>query len=320
VRVAWASILPAFVACAGSSAVPAAPPAPDGFAHVDRVARVCAKIASCAHAHDAPRDRDPSACVDGWLARARPSDAAFLRCVGAAPTCAALDACAKERGGDPVAEAYCRAHPGSATACDGTHLVTCSDDDAAESTSVDCAALEGTCGEVHAGGLVSRGCLSPHLCPTGAPEARCDGDAILTCRDGAADRTRCDVGARCIEQTLADTHSTMCETPGHKHCADVGKARCDGGKLVQCVPHGHLGEERVVDCGAMGLACDSSSSKPVCALPGQRACESGAPRCSGDALAFCAGGRSFEVKCASLGFARCDPDGHGLEASCGSAR
>jgi hypothetical protein len=306
------------VACASSSPPPVVAAPPDGVSHVDRVARACAKIASCAHAHDAPRDRDPSACVDGWLARARPNDAAFLRCVSSAASCGALDACAKERGGDAIAAAYCRAHPGEPTACDDARLVICADDDLAESRSIDCAALSATCGESHAGGLVTRGCMSPTLCPAGAPDARCDGDAIVTCRDGAAERTACTKG-RCVEHR-GDTRSAMCESPGHDHCDDVGRSRCEGGMLVQCVPHGPLGERRVVDCGALGLACDGSSAKAVCALPGQRSCEAGAPRCRGDALAFCAAGRPFEVKCAEIGFARCDPDGHGLEASCGTAR
>ena len=315
----------AVVACGESSPTPPSvvPPTPDGFTHVERIARACAKIASCAHAHDAPRDRDPSACVDGWLTRGRPNDdGAFLRCVSTSSTCVALDACAKERGGDAVAATYCRAHPGEQTACAGGRLVTCSEDDPEESASVDCATMQATCGESHAaGGLVTRGCISPALCPAGSPDARCDsGNAIVTCRDGAVERTACAAGVKCVEHRGGEgVEAAICETGGHAHCKDIGKQHCNGGKLVQCVPHGQLGEERVIDCGAMGLACDASSGKPVCALPGQRACESGAPRCDGDALSFCAAGRPYKVKCGEIGFVRCDPDGHGLEASCGAS-
>ncbi len=327
--IAVAVAVSALLACGETSQAPppVAPVHPDGFAQVDRIARACAKIASCAHAHDAPRDRDPSSCVDGWLTRVRVrDDGAFLKCVVAAPTCAALDGCAKERGGDAVAATYCRAHPGEQTACAGGHLVTCSDHDPEESASVDCASMQATCGESHAaGGLVTRGCISPALCPTGAPDARCDGgNAIVTCRDGAVERTVCATGVKCVEHRSSDSRdpraeAAICETGGHAHCKDIGKQRCDGGKLVQCIPHGQLGEERVIDCGAMGLACDASSAKPVCALPGQRACESGAPRCEGDVLSFCAAGRPYKIACGEIGFVRCDPDGHGLEASCGSA-
>lgn len=309
-------------ACGPSAqtAPPTTPPPPDGFAHVDHVARACAKIASCAHAHDAPRDRDPSACVDGWLTRVTPTDdGVFLRCVNAATSCAALDACAKQRAGDPAAATYCRAHPGEPTACADGRLVTCVEDDPDESTSIDCAAMKATCGESHAaGGLVTRGCVSPALCPAGAPDARCDGNAIVTCRDGAVERTACAAGVKCVEHRGGDgVQAAVCEDGRHAHCKEIGRSRCDGGRLVQCIPHGQIGEERVIDCGAAGLACDASAAKPVCALPGQRACEAGAPRCEGDALAFCAAGRAAKVKCTDIGFARCDPNGHGHEASCG---
>jgi hypothetical protein len=53
------------LACHASPAV-----APGLSERIDRAARTCAKVASCAHPHDAPRDRDPSACVDAWVARA----------------------------------------------------------------------------------------------------------------------------------------------------------------------------------------------------------------------------------------------------------
>jgi hypothetical protein len=143
----------------------------------------------------------------------------------------------------------------------------------------------------------------------------------VTCREGAVERTTCAPGVKCQEHKGSDgVASALCESGDHQHCKDVGKSRCDGGRLVQCMPHGALGEERVVDCNAMGLACDASTGKPACALPGARGCVAGAPRCEGDALSFCAAGRPTKVACADLGFARCDPDGHGLEASCAPAR
>ena len=327
VAAATASAIAGIVAmggCQESGELPKTPSAfgalVDGGERIDGIARACVKLTSCAHSHDAPRDHDPAACVDWWLTSglAR-GDEAFASCVANARSCAAVDGCARERGGDAVAAEYCRDHAGEQTACVGTRRIVCSDDDPYESTSVDCAAMNATCGEVHvAGGLVVRGCASAALCPPGAPDVRCDGEgAIVTCRDGAVERTACAPGVRCKAAENDDgSRTAMCEGPGHAHCKEVGKSRCAEGRLVQCVPHGELGEERVTDCNALGLACDSSSGRPGCRVAGPRVCEGGASRCEGDALSFCAAGKPVRVSCAELGFSRCDPDGHGLDASC----
>jgi hypothetical protein len=160
--------------------------------------------------------------------------------------------------------------------------------------------------------------LSPNLCPQGAPEARCDGSmAILTCKDGVVERSACATGGHCEEHRTTDgAEAALCEAPGHAHCKDVGKSRCAGGKLVQCAPHGPLGEERVLDCGAIGLACDEAGGRAWCAVPGVRECDAAAARCAGEELSFCAAGHPVHVSCTALGFGPCDPDGHGLEAAC----
>lgn len=323
-RVAPFVVVVGLAACAPSTPPPppTAPSPQQAAQRVDHVARACAKIASCAHSHDAPRERDPSACVDWWLGHVKDGDA-FARCVDAARGCAAVDACVRERTGNAIAAAYCRAHPGEQTGCEGATLITCADDDPAESTATDCAALQATCGETRAaGGLVARGCMSAARCPAGAPEARCDGDgnAIITCRDGAVERTACAAGVKCEEHKANDgTLTALCEPPGHLHCNEVGKSWCDGARLVQCSAHGHTGELKVVDCASIGMACDAALAHPACALPGQRACSPAAPRCDGGSLSFCAAGRNVKIACDAIGFSKCDPDGHGLEASCATA-
>ena len=310
------------VACekiAPPAVVPTAPTAIEATANVETIARRCAKIASCAHSHDAPRERDPAACVDWWITHVRGDGAGFARCLDVATSCTAIDACLRERVGNATAAAWCRAHPGEQTACDHEHLITCAEDDAAESTVVDCGAMQATCGESRVGGLVTRGCLSPALCPAGAPEARCDGtSAIVSCHDGAIERTACAPGVRCEEQRASDgVQAALCGAPGHTHCRDVGKSQCDGSRLVQCVPHGRLGEQRVQECSALGLACDEGGGRAWCAVAGVRGCEAGTPRCAGEALQFCAAGHPVRVSCTALGFGACDPDAHGLEAACG---
>jgi hypothetical protein len=152
----------------------------------------------------------------------------------------------------------------------------------------------------------------------GAPEARCDGTgAIITCRDGAAEKTSCAAGVRCLETRPGDgTQSAMCDARDHVHCTTVGASRCDANHLMTCSPHGALGEARVVDCADAGLVCDTAGDHATCAFPGPRACTGSAARCDGDALSFCAAGRPIKVSCPQIGFERCDPDGEALEAAC----
>lgn len=311
------------VACHGGEP-PAAPAAAN---RLDRAARACAMIASCAHPHDPPRDREPGACVDAWLARP-PADVVPLEtCLTAAVGCAQVDGCARGRR-DDVATAYCRAHAGARAGCEGNHLVTCSEDDPAESTSTDCAAFGATCGDAkQSGGLVARACVSPALCPAGAPEVRCEGgSAFVSCHEGAVQRTACAAPAVCEERRGADGAVTaVCEPPKHRHCDAVGKRWCESGRLAACEPHGPLGEAVFTDCAAAGLVCDETrdahgvlGNTAACVAPGAHACEAARSptRCDGDALAFCAAGRQFRLPCRDLGFSACDPDAHGVEAAC----
>lgn len=302
------------IACRGGA--PAT--APELSVRLDRAARTCAKVASCAHPHDPPRERDPTACVDAWVARAAAEVGPFETCVAAAAGCEQVDVCLRARG-DAVATAYCRAHPGARSGCDGNRLVSCSEDDPSESSATDCAGFGAACGDSQAGGLLTRACLSPTLCPAGAPEVRCEGEHVIVgCRDGAVDRTACLGSAKCQEHRGPDgAPSAICEPPAHRHCDAVGKRWCEQGKLVSCLPHGPFGEASVADCAALGLACDEHAvAGPACVVPGPRGCEHAAARCDGDGLSFCAAGRRFRVACHDLGFGACDPDAHGVDAAC----
>lgn len=310
------------VAAACHAGAPPAEPAAATADRLDRAARACAMITSCAHPHDPPRERDPGACVEGWLARAAPEVEPLETCLAAAVGCGQVDACARGKH-DAPATAYCKAHAGARTACEGNRLVTCSEDDPGESTSVDCAAFGGACGDSkQAGGLVARACLSPALCPQGAPEVRCDAaaNAVVSCHEGAVERTACAAPARCEEHRAADgAVSVVCERPGHRHCDAVGKRWCEQGKLAACEPHGPFGEAVVTDCAALGLVCDERGDAAACVAPGAHACDKTPPRCEGDALTFCAAGRRFRMTCKDLGFSACDPDAHGVEAACTAA-
>jgi len=314
-------LLAAAVVVACHSANPAA--APSLAARIDAAARTCAKLASCAHAHDAPRDRDPAACVDAWIARAPAEREPVEACVVAAKDCAEVDACGRDRG-DAATAGYCRAHAGVRTGCEGSRLVTCSQDDPAESSAIDCAAFGATCGDLpQAGGLMVRACVSAALCPAGAPEVRCDGPgAVVTCHEGAVERAACPGAARCEEHQAKDgAASAVCEPPSHRHCDTVGKRWCEQGSLVQCQPHGPYGEPVVTDCASLGLACDEHAEPgAACVAPGPRSCEHAAPRCEGDdMLTFCAAGRRFRLSCRALGLGACDPDAHGVDAACSPA-
>ena len=274
-------VAPALVVVACHASGPA--DAPTAGDRLELTARICAKVTSCAHPHDAPRDRDPAACFDASMAHPVQESDPLEACILAARGCAAVDACARDRADAPTAS-YCRSHPGTRTGCDGNHFITCSPDDPAESTAVDCSAFGATCGDLPpAGGLMARGCISPRLCPPGAPEVHCDGAlAVVTCRDGATGRTACPAAARCEEHKGNDgAVSAVCESPDHRD------------------EHAEPGVSR--------------------AASGPRTCEHASPQCDGDTLTFCAAGRRFHVSCPQIGLGACDPDAHGVDAACAPA-
>ena len=179
--------------------------AASGEARLDAIARKCARIASCAHAHDAPRVRDPGRCVDYWLEHMNDAEEPLPACLGAASSCADIDRCLHAPASEAAAK-FCAAHPGMPTGCDGDTLVTCAKDDPTESTATPCHAVGGTCGETRgAGGLVSHACLSPVLCPPDVTRATCDeNNSVVACHDQAIERTPCRAGTRCRAHKDAD--------------------------------------------------------------------------------------------------------------------
>jgi len=175
------------VACAGATTGGPGLEAPDTTnGALARIARQCTLVASCADEHESSVFRTPQSCVDWYAVNAR-DEAPLADCVMNVKSCADMTTCTHARA-DAAAESFCRAHPGVQTTCDGNALFTC-EGEAEESTALDCRTLDATCGERNTGGLVVRGCVSPRLCPPGAPEQRCDtGDAVIDCEDGVAEK------------------------------------------------------------------------------------------------------------------------------------
>src|SRR5258707_12717658 len=113
-----AAVVILLAACHASSSVEALPEAPiapsptvDPSAWLGEVTRSCARAASCAHTHDAPRFGDPSACVDWWLTHLPGDRDALHTCLLAARTCDEGDACTHDLG-HPRAATFCAARRG----------------------------------------------------------------------------------------------------------------------------------------------------------------------------------------------------------------
>ncbi len=311
-------------ACGGQEPPPKPPPAPPPPGDppaLARIAAACARISACTRAHDAARFRDPSACVDWWLAEADASGKAdpLRKCLAEATSCETVSAC-MHGGGDARAAAYCSQRPGVVSGCDGDRLVSCGEDDAHESSVVDCAAMGASCREVKAaGGLVVRACWSAQKCPAGAPDARCDGPgAVISCRDGAYERVVCRPGTTCEEhKDEAGEPVAACELPGRRRCDLRGARHCENDRLVECDRTGHYSKVRVTDCVGFGLRCAGVGLRAGCYVPTNVECDKEMlPKCAGDSVVFCAAGRLAKISCPALGLGTCDPSARGPMAAC----
>lgn len=312
-------------ACGGQEPPPNAPSAAKPRkdpASLQQVSETCARIASCTHSHDAPRLRDPSACVDWWVAHGEGAAPDPLqKCFTQATTCEQITACI-HGGGDARAADFCAKRPGVVSGCDGDRLVSCGDDDAQESTVTDCTSLGASCREMKAaGGLVIRACFAPQKCPPGAPEARCDGnDAVISCHDGAIERAKCRPGTRCEEHKDDSGDATAsCQLPGRRRCDTLGARHCEGDRLVECSGQENAGKVRVSDCASFGLRCTGVGPRAGCYVPADVECDKEMlPKCAdgGQAVVFCAAGRLTKLSCASLGMGACNPTAHGPVAAC----
>jgi hypothetical protein len=312
-----ASGLAVWAGCGGS---PPVAPTPARFdPTLDDIARTCALMASCADAHDPTHLRSPSACTDYWLTNLR-AERSVLECLLLAKTCVAAERCTHPQS-DVGAAAFCEAHPGTLGTCDGNLLISCVEP-ADESVVVDCGTLAGKCTEQPvSGGLLVRGCLSPTLCPEGAPESRCEGDGyVVRCESGLAERDACPAGTRCVERVEAGERRASCEavaTADHpRRCNRPGLATCEGDRATFCTLVGQSAWLRTVDCAARGMTCGMRAGRAVCVVRGQPECAPGPSWCEGDAVVFCAAGHRARVPCASLGMARCEPGARGFEAAC----
>lgn len=312
------------IACGGSEPPPKPPvaaPPPKDPQFLSGVAGACAKIASCTNANDAPRLRDPGACVDWFVGKYDPADP-LQRCVEGAKGCEQVNACV-HGAGDPKAVEFCAKRGGVVSGCDGERLVSCGDASGAESYVVDCAKLGASCRETRAaGGIIVRGCFSAQKCPAGAPEARCDGNAVLTCRDGAMDRAPCKPGTNCEERKDgAGEAIATCELPGRRRCDLLGSRRCEGDRLVECERErgqtAAAAKARVSDCAGLGLHCSGVGPRAGCYVPSNVECDKEMlPRCELGKLVFCAAGRVTKLACSDLGLGPCNAHARGPMAAC----
>jgi hypothetical protein len=316
------SLFACLVACGGQeppAKPPPPPPAPKDPPALVGIAQACARVSACARSADSSRFRDPSACVDWFVSE--PKDA-FRACLLDAKGCDQVSTC-MHGGGDARAAAFCKERPGVVSACDGDRLVSCGEDDAHESSVVDCAAMGASCRESRlAGGLVVRACASPQKCPAGVPDTRCDGPgAVISCRDGAFERVTCRPGTACEERRdeSGDTLAS-CELPNRRRCTARGVRRCEEGRLVECTEAGMSGKAKIVDCVGAGLECAGTGPRAGCYVPTKIECDRELlPKCDGGSLVFCAAGRLARVGCSAIGLGACDPSARGSIAAC-SAR
>jgi hypothetical protein len=291
---------------------PVRPPARTDPPALRAVADACARASACA-----TRFTDPGACVEAWIESetAKEPDPLY-RCLIAAKTCGDVSTCLMG-GGDSRAASFCKQRPGVVSGCDGERLVSCEDEDSQESSVVDCSTLGASCREVKAaGGLVLRACVAPQKCPAGAPETRCDGeDAVVTCRDGTIERTRCKPGTRCQEHKDENgEQAASCQLPGGRRCTALGGRRCEGDRVVSCVGPGRV---QVSDCAGLGLVCSGTGPRAGCYVPNDVECDREMfPRCERGTLVFCAAGRTMRVACDSVGMSRCAARGRGARAIC----
>jgi hypothetical protein len=307
-------------ACGGSEPPPkppAAAPPPQDPQRLGGVASACAKIASCTNASEAPRLRDPGACVDWFVGKYDPADP-LQRCVEGAKGCDQVNACV-HGAGDPKAVEFCAKRQGVVSGCDGDRLVSCGDASFAESYVVDCAKLGAACRETKAaGGVIVRGCFSPQKCPANAPEARCDGNAVLSCRDGAMERVECKPGTKCGERKDGSGEAiATCELPGRRRCDLLGSRRCEDDRLVECERGPAATRARVSDCSGLGLHCQGVGPRAGCYVAENVECDKEMlPRCEQGKLVFCAAGRVTRLACADLGLGPCNTRARGSMAAC----
>lgn len=243
------------------------------------------------------------------------------RCVEGAKGCEQVNACV-QGAGDAKGVEFCAKRQGVASGCDGDRLVSCGDASGAESYVVDCTKLGASCRETRAaGGIIVRGCFSPQKCPAGAPEARCDGNAVLTCRDGAMERVDCKPGTKCEEHKDASGEAiATCELPGRRRCDLLGSRRCEDNRLVECergLSASAVKAARVSDCAGLGLQCNGVGPRAGCYVPANVECDKEMlPRCEQGKLVFCAAGRITKLACSDLGLGACNAHAHGPMGAC----
>src|SRR5262249_35554089 len=81
-----------------------------------------------------------------------------------------------------------------------------------------------------------------------------------------------------------------CETDAPRACSASGTKilQCDKGRLLS------------LDCGALGLRCETTAEGPGCATTSAM-CTEGSKRCDGNAAVSCYNGREVKVECEKAG-------------------
>lgn len=126
------------------------------------------------------------------------------------------------------------------------------------------------------------------------PVSHCDADGrAITCDKEQVQAVRdCPRGGEqcAIKDGQAVCTLGTCETDTPRACSASGTKilQCDKGKLLS------------LDCGALGLRCETTADGPGCATT-SAACSGAAKKCDGNAAVTCHNGHEVRVECASGG-------------------
>lgn len=279
-------------------------------ADLDDVEHMCALLTGCSNLPlpTGMVPKDFAGCVRSMMGDlASPgavgSSLLIRECGLKASSCGALRTCAMRGAKADVCAG--RAKGGSVDLCDADgRAITCANERVAMVR--DCPRAGEQC-------VVQNGKASCALgtCEKEAPPA-CSpsGTRVLECKKGKLLSLDCSTfGLRCVSSGDGPQCATSAPT-----CAS-GASRCEPGDVAVGCWHGH---EVRVDCGKAGMTCSSGASSAstvgACTTkaPAEGACDpSGAPRCDGATLKWCAWGKPRSYLCKSVGLSKCVTDDKG---------
>lgn len=295
----------ALVACGGSRPPITGPPV--GARDGDLLARIAVRAAAC-------HGRSPSTWMGDMTTTVRTGYEGLAlragRCLAFDDHgCDAFERCTGLRHSPAPNRSACS----GAHRCDADVLSYCADE---TRVTIDCGVSGLRC--------ASGDCMAPEEgqpCDARTFASRCEGGRAVACESGVVRRSPvcADAGLVCGASPVSHGQMTCrgagvdCEGDFMEHGYDLSRAySCDAaGRPVACVNGGM----HAIDCTFLDPAarCSPRAAKPgfelqrfECRVP--NGCDESveAPRCEGDAVAFCSAGRRLRVSCAALGFAACD--------------